>query len=176
MAAFRHRSHSTLSRLMRRLSCAYFLQVGLLILILQSVFEVLQIRTWHRNQINHQTNQANLQTNQAILQNSQRPIQSHQHHQNNYGKMFVTSLHWNNEAILPQWSAELLKLINILGRENVYISIFESGSWDSSKSLLRNLDEKLGGMDVTRNVTLGEVTHEESVKQRPGKEEGWVKT
>lgn len=29
---------------------------------------------------------------------------------------------------------------------------------------------------MARNITLGEGTHEEFVNQRPGKEEGWVRT
>lgn len=58
----------------------------------------------------------------------------------------------------------------------MYISIFESGSWDASKTLLGALDEKLATMGVKRNITLGEVTHEEFISQRPGRREGWVKT
>lgn len=162
MAAFRHRSALTLFCLTRRLSRASLLQIGLLLLILQSVFEVLQIRTWH--------------TNQIILQNSHKIAQSHHHHNIYQGRIFITSLHWNNEAILPSWSEELVKLVEVLGRENVFISIFESGSWDASKSLLGELDEKLVDMDVKRNITLGEGTHEEFVSQRSGKEEGWVRT
>lgn len=164
MAAFRHRSHSIIYLVTRRFSRAYLLQIGLLLLTLQSVFEVLQIRTWHMNQ--------------SILQSSQQVARAHQGHQHDYGRIFITSLHWNNEAVLPRWSAELVKLVQVLGRENVFVSIFESGSWDASKSLLGGLDERLSAMHVERNITLGAGTHEEFVSQRPGKskKEGWVKT
>jgi hypothetical protein len=90
--------------------------------------------------------------------------------------VFIASLHWNNEKILQRWSAELLKLVEVLGRENVFVSIFESGSWDASKTLLQSLDHDLESMGVARNITMGETTHEEFAAQRLDGEEGWVKT
>jgi hypothetical protein len=161
MAAFRHRTHSTLHRLISR---TYLLQISLLILTFQSTFEVLQIKTWH--------------TNQTILLNSSKHTHSlsHHRHRHHYGKIFITSLAWNSEAILPAWSRTLLELVEVLGRENVFIHVFESGSWDESKTLLTALDTELEGLGVKRNITLSETTHQEFVSQRPDGEDGWVGT
>jgi Cryptococcal mannosyltransferase 1 len=172
MAAFRRRSHSTLQRLTRRMSRTYLLQISVLIITLQSIFEVLQVKTW-------QTNQTILSNSQALTQNPSPNYAyryHHHNHQNYHGKIFITSLHWNNENILQRWSEELLKLVEVLGRENVFVNIFESGSWDASKTLLQSLDRDLEDMGVARNITLGENTHEEFVARRPNAEEGWVKT
>jgi hypothetical protein len=168
MAAFRRRSHSPLYRLSRRLSQTYLLQISLVILTLQTIFEVLQIKKWHANQT--------ILLNSQTYSNSQNPNRHHHHALKSNERIFITSLHWNNEKILPRWSKELLSLIEVLGKERVYISIFESGSWDASKTLLKDLDMDFENLGIARNITLGETTHEEFVSQRLNGAKGWVNT
>lgn len=44
-------------------------------------------------------------------------------------KIFLSSIHWNNEDIIKShWSAAILALVEEIGIDNVYVSIYESGS------------------------------------------------
>ena len=90
-------------------------------------------------------------------------------------KVFIASIHWNNEPILrSNWSAAVLELVDYFGPENVYISIYESGSWDNSKEVLRVLESDLERKRVQRTVKLSETTHADELKQSPT--HGWIQT
>ena len=90
-------------------------------------------------------------------------------------KVFIASIHWNNEPILrSNWSTAVLELVDYFGPENVYISIYESGSWDNSKEVLRVLDNDLETKGVQRTVKLSETTHADELKQPPA--DGWIQT
>jgi hypothetical protein len=96
-------------------------------------------------------------------------------------KLFIASIHWNDERILTaHWIPALLSLVDAYGAENLYISIHESGSWDNTKKLLRDLDARLGERGVERTVLLEEKTHEDVIKmgedeiQAGAKKEGWI--
>lgn len=92
------------------------------------------------------------------------------------GRIFIASLHWNNEAILrADWNDAVVQLVSHLGAENVFVSVYESGSWDDSKGALRDLDARLDALGAPRNITLSEVTHEDEINAQPG-EEGWIET
>ncbi|KAJ7128273.1 cryptococcal mannosyltransferase 1-domain-containing protein [Mycena filopes] len=58
----------------------------------------------------------------------------------------------NSAAVLPYWTREIVKLINYLGPDNVFISILESYSTDASPGILRELDKTLQNMGVPRRV------------------------
>ena len=61
--------------------------------------------------------------------------------------------------------------------ENVYFSLYESGSWDDTKGALRELDERLEKLGVERRVVLEETTHVDEISRTPWVgEEGWVVT
>ena len=69
----------------------------------------------------------------------------------------------------------MLNLVHYFGASNVYISIYESGSWDNSKGALRELDTELAKLDVPRTITLDEKTHQEELAHPPSREtEGWI--
>ena len=93
-------------------------------------------------------------------------------------KIYIASLHWNGEDLIRQyWAPAVLDLVRYLGKENVYVSIGESGSWDNAKDALRELDGKLGELGVERWVDLRNITHEDEVSREPKDgEEGWVST
>src|SRR5262249_8650949 len=49
-------------------------------------------------------------------------------------RVYIASLHWNNEPILrSHWNDAVVALAKTLGPENVFITVYESGSWDDSK-------------------------------------------
>ena len=90
-------------------------------------------------------------------------------------KLFIASIHWNNEPILrSSWNLAVLDLVDYFGPENVYVSIFESGSWDDSKEALRVLDNDLETKGVPRTVKLNETTHADELEQPAT--DGWIQT
>ena len=91
-------------------------------------------------------------------------------------KVFIASTHWNNEAGLRGfWNQAVLDLVEHLGPDNVYISIYESGSWDDSKNALRQLDHDLERLGVQRTIVLKDTTHADEISKPPS-EEGWIDT
>ena len=90
--------------------------------------------------------------------------------------MYIASIHWNNAAILrSNWTQAVLDLVQYLGPDNVYLSIYESGSWDDSKDALRLLDTDLGRLGVQRQIALEETTHADSIAETPAPA-GWIDT
>ncbi|KAL8753005.1 MAG: hypothetical protein Q9199_005353 [Rusavskia elegans] len=91
-------------------------------------------------------------------------------------RIFIASIHWNNEAILrSHWNQAVLQLVEHFGPENVYVSILESGSWDDSKGALRLLDGELGKRGIDRTIILDETTHANEIGGTPGNS-GWIDT
>ncbi|GKZ30943.1 hypothetical protein AbraIFM66950_010717 [Aspergillus brasiliensis] len=90
-------------------------------------------------------------------------------------RLFIASTHWNNEAILrSHWNDAIIDLAKVFGPDNIFVSIFESGSWDDTKGALRELDADLDRLGVRRNITLSNTTHEDEISASPG--EGWIDT
>ena len=90
-------------------------------------------------------------------------------------KIFIASIHWNNEPILrSNWNQAVLELVDYFGAEDVYVSVYESGSWDNTKEALRVLDDDLERKGVRRTVTLNETTHADEMKQPAT--DGWIQT
>lgn len=91
-------------------------------------------------------------------------------------KIFIASIHWNNEKILrSHWIPSVLGLVDHFGKDNVYVSVQESGSWDNSKGALRELDKALEQAGVRKRIILDETTHEDEIKKSPA-ESGWIQT
>ncbi|KAL8763450.1 MAG: hypothetical protein Q9184_000758 [Pyrenodesmia sp. 2 TL-2023] len=91
-------------------------------------------------------------------------------------RIFIASIHWNNEAILrSHWNEAVLRLVDHFGAENVYVSILESGSWDDSKGALKDLDGQLERLRVGRKIILESTTHADEVGQIPASD-GWIDT
>ncbi|KAL8921806.1 MAG: hypothetical protein Q9208_005563 [Pyrenodesmia sp. 3 TL-2023] len=91
-------------------------------------------------------------------------------------RIFIASIHWNNEAILrSHWNEAVLRLVGHFGAENVYVSILESGSWDDSKGALKDLDAALGRLGVGRKIILERTTHADEIGQTPASV-GWIDT
>ncbi|KAK4505662.1 hypothetical protein PRZ48_003627 [Zasmidium cellare] len=93
-------------------------------------------------------------------------------------KVFIASIHWNNEAILrSHWNQAVVDLAKEIGRENVYVSIQESGSFDDSKAALRQLDTQLHEAGISRKIILDNTTHFDEVSRTPAEAEpGWIRT
>ncbi|KAL8965455.1 MAG: hypothetical protein Q9183_003845 [Haloplaca sp. 2 TL-2023] len=91
-------------------------------------------------------------------------------------RIFIASIHWNNEAILrSHWNQAVINVVKHFGSNNVYVSILESGSWDDSKGALKLLDEELGELAVDRTIVLDKTTHADEIAAVPSSD-GWIDT
>jgi hypothetical protein len=92
-------------------------------------------------------------------------------------RIYIASIHWNNEAVLrSKWIEAVVNTIKVLGPENVYVSVYESGSWDDTKGALRVLNSTLEELGVPRSIILDESTHLDEISKPPGSSEGWIDT
>lgn len=89
-------------------------------------------------------------------------------------RIYIASTHFNNEAILKShWNKAVLDLVDVFGADNIFVSVFESGSWDDSKAVLKDLDRQLEVKGVkNRRVEVSDVTHKDEMEKTPG--EGWI--
>ncbi|KAL9617463.1 MAG: hypothetical protein Q9160_007726 [Pyrenula sp. 1 TL-2023] len=91
-------------------------------------------------------------------------------------KVYIASIHWNNEWIIrTAWSNAVLDLVKAIGPANVYVSVYESGSWDDSKGALSELNDRLGELDVRRTFVLDATTHTDEITKEPAAS-GWIDT
>ncbi|KAF2110011.1 cryptococcal mannosyltransferase 1-domain-containing protein [Lophiotrema nucula] len=93
-------------------------------------------------------------------------------------RIYIASQHWNDGILLrSRWNNALVELVQELGIGNVFVSIYESGSYDNgtTKEALGELDVALGDMNVKRRISLSDVTHAEEIEKQPSGH-GWVKT
>ena len=90
--------------------------------------------------------------------------------------IYIASIFWNSAYILhTSWNQAILDLAEKLGAANIYISIYESGSWDESKQMLRQLEEALLARGVRHRIILDETTHIDDINRSPAAE-GWIET
>ncbi|KAF2626181.1 glycosyltransferase family 69 protein [Macroventuria anomochaeta] len=126
-------------------------QVLILVFILFNIFEVAQILRC-----------VSRPTDEPVAQRSER--------------VYIASIHWNNERILQShWNDAIVALTNALGRENVFVTVYESGSWDDSKGALRELDMALAAHKIRRNITLSGTTHQDEISV-VNRGSGWIDT
>ncbi|KAK3687693.1 cryptococcal mannosyltransferase 1-domain-containing protein [Podospora appendiculata] len=83
-------------------------------------------------------------------------------------RIYVASLHWNNEFILrSEWNKRVIDLVKDLGPANVFVSVYESGSWDDSKGALRDLGRELDQIGAPNQITLDTKTHADVMAAPP---------
>ncbi len=113
------------------------------------------------------------------IRSSWHKLQLHKERFGKPPKVYIASLHWNDEELLQEyWNDALLGLVHTLGPENVFVSIYESGSWDNTAYYLRGLDQELEKLGVERSIILDATTHEDEISANPPEEdaEGWITT
>ena len=96
---------------------------------------------------------------------------------NDVKNVFIASILWNSETTLQHWIPELLELVHKLHASGtkVYVSIYESGSWDGTKAILLELDSSLLELKVNRTIILDTETHNDSITKGSW-ENGWLNT
>lgn len=82
--------------------------------------------------------------------------------------VYIASTQWNSAILLEKhWIPSLLQVVSDLKSANisVFVSIYENGSWDSTKTLLQQLQQTLEARGVKNQVTIDSTSHEQIVSQ-----------
>ena len=103
------------------------------------------------------------------------------HELTNVQSVYIASAQWNSGKLLEaQWIPSLLQLVDELKAANisVFLSIYENGSWDSTKTLLTQLRQTLEDSDVRHQITIDDTSHEQIIvkAQKDPTSEGWLQT
>jgi hypothetical protein len=90
-------------------------------------------------------------------------------------KIFIVATFWTNAYVIyHRWAQALVDLVEVLGPDNVYVSIYESGSIDNTKEMLQWLDNMLDFHfpTIQKTITLDNTTHEDEIDAGPFDSEG----
>jgi hypothetical protein len=91
-------------------------------------------------------------------------------------RIYIASMHWNTGPLLREfWNDAVVGLVEALGAENVFVSVYESGSWDDSKEALLELETELARRRVPRSIHTSNTTHKDEISRRP-EGAGWIAT
>lgn len=91
-------------------------------------------------------------------------------------RVYIASMHFNNgKVIRDHWNNAVIGLTEAFGAENVFVSVYESGSWDDTKQRLQELDQELEARGVARRVEMSDTTHRDELENED-KGEGWIDT
>jgi hypothetical protein len=94
----------------------------------------------------------------------------------NTKRIFIAAQHWNSAHVLrSHWNAALCALVQELGIENVFVSIYESGSFDATKAALRELDATLEDLQVKKSIMLSDISHADEITKQ-STDHGWITT
>ncbi|KAG5988486.1 hypothetical protein E4U43_004732 [Claviceps pusilla] len=149
----------------RRLLRLRVTRIAFLLFCLFNFVDVLRIHhNLHRSHRHVRRRKAEAET--AAAASSSRP----------HERIYIASMHFNNGPVLKShWNQAVLDLTEAFGPQNVFVSVFESGSWDDTKEVLRELDRELDRRGVARRVEVSDVTHQDEL-DNPVKGEGWIDT
>lgn len=91
-------------------------------------------------------------------------------------RIFIAAQHYNSARLLrEQWNEALYDLVKELGVENVFVSLYESGSYDETQLALKELEANLEVLQVRKEIVLSDLTHKEEIAAQPT-EHGWIDT
>ena len=92
--------------------------------------------------------------------------------------VYIASTQWNSGNLLQDhWIPSLLQIVKDLKAANieVFVSIYENGSWDSTKSTLDQLRQTLGNLGIANRITLDDKSHEYIIALNESNS-GWLRT
>ncbi|KAL8712055.1 MAG: hypothetical protein Q9225_007020 [Loekoesia sp. 1 TL-2023] len=96
----------------------------------------------------------------------------------NTRSVYIASSLWNSGSLLQDhWIPSLLQIVADLKAANisVFISIYENGSWDSTKSVLQRLKLTLEENSIHNQIIIDDTSHEETIR-RNASSAGWLRT
>ncbi|KAJ2052591.1 hypothetical protein GGI08_004993 [Coemansia sp. S2] len=77
--------------------------------------------------------------------------------------IFIAANLHNSEKVLPNMAAQFLLLAETLGRDRVFISIYENGSKDKTKEILRQFNETLDALGIGHRIIANDTAKPEHV-------------
>ncbi|ORX72748.1 hypothetical protein DL89DRAFT_82388 [Linderina pennispora] len=69
-------------------------------------------------------------------------------------RVFIAVNLYNSEKILPNMAAQLLSFAQLLGNHRVFISMYENGSGDLTKEILREFSPTLDALNVPHRIVV----------------------
>lgn len=96
----------------------------------------------------------------------------------NTRSVYIASSLWNSGALLQDnWIPSLLQVAGDLRVANisVFISIYENGSWDSTKSILQQLKQTLEDQGIQHEIIIDESSHKRIIGENSSSA-GWLFT
>ena len=94
--------------------------------------------------------------------------------------VYIASTQWNSGKLLQEhWVPTLLRVVKTLKAANVsvFVSIYENGSWDSTKVILQQLRQTLKELDVQHEIITDDTSHEHYISAAPNDSaSGWLQT
>lgn len=110
------------------------------------------------------------------IADGERIARSRHAHAGNRERVYIASMHFNNGKVIREhWNSAVLGLTEVLGPENVFVSVYESGSWDDTKPRLLELQRELATRGVPHRVEVSDTTHKDEMNNED-KGEGWIDT
>ncbi|CBF76891.1 glycosyltransferase family 69 protein [Aspergillus nidulans FGSC A4] len=83
-------------------------------------------------------------------------------------RIFIASALWDNErTISSQWNDAVIELANVFGADNIFVSVYASGSNDGTGYALRKLDKALDEVGVQRTITIAEPSPDNEALKNP---------
>lgn len=93
--------------------------------------------------------------------------------------VYIASAQYNSEGILrSSWVPSLLQLVKELQsvQIRVYVSVYESGSVDGTKTVLSELQASLEGLNVEHDIRLDDESHASAIEKSLATPGDWVQT
>ena len=96
--------------------------------------------------------------------------------------VYIASTQWNSGKLLQEhWIPSLLQVVKGFKDANiaVFVSIYENGSWDDTKSILRQLRQTLEDSGVRHEIVIDDTSHEQVIanaRAQNASDSGWLKT
>ncbi|KAI4237821.1 MAG: hypothetical protein L6R40_005846 [Gallowayella cf. fulva] len=96
----------------------------------------------------------------------------------NTKSVYIASTQWNSGQLLQEhWIPNLVQVVKDLKSANikVFISIYENGSWDSTKPTLEELRRTLDALGIQNRITLDDKSHKDIIGHNETAS-GWLRT
>lgn len=96
--------------------------------------------------------------------------------------VYIASTQWNSGTLLQDhWIPSLLRVVKELKAAgiSVFVSIYENGSWDDTKSVLQQLRQTFKDLDVQHEIVIDNTSHEQIIanaKSQNVSDPGWLRT
>ncbi|PBK85662.1 capsular associated protein [Armillaria gallica] len=85
------------------------------------------------------------------------------------GTYYIAANLYNSAKVLPAWTKEMKLLIDHIGRQNVFVSIYESNSDDGTQEILRMFQKELDEQGVGNHMVVQEGIRDRWGLNSPGR-------